>query len=169
MTGGTGTRTDATPGESEVQIAAGPGRPGYPIDLLEEEQHGGHTVDRHVAKSQEYLLSRLRDEVQRIQILGDSAHGLTGQGSFRSLEAANKLVNATIAKNQNAVDLVARGVSSGAQFDWYFPSPTGYEAYAATERSQPKIRATYGVHVVIVRDADSARGYRVHTAFPINR
>ncbi len=158
--------SDAKPG---VQVAAGTGRSGYPIDLQEEEQRGGHTIEEHVGKSAEYLLSRLRDEVLRIQTLGDTAQGLTAQGSFPSLEAANKLVNATVAKNQDTVEMVATGALLGAQFDADFPSPTGYEAYARTERSQPYIRETYGVHVVIVHDRNSANGYRVFTAFPVNR
>ena len=164
----TGTRTDATTDELGVQVAAGPGRSGYPIDLLEEEAQGGHAIRDHVGKSQDYLLSIVNDTAARAELLGDLASGLR-EGSFPSLEAANKLVNSTISANQNEVDLVVDGLSQRAEIDEYFGSPTGYEAFAQTERSTPFVRDTYGVHVVIVRDLDSPKGYRVLTAYPINR
>ena len=164
----TGTPTDATTGESNIQVAAGPGRAGYPIDLLEEEAQGGHAIRDHVGKSQDYLLSIVNDTAARAESLGDLASGLR-EGSFPSLEAANKLVNSTISANQNEVDLVVDGLSQRAEIDEYFGSPTGYEAFAQTERSTAFVRDTYGVHVVIVRDLDSPKGYQVLTAYPINR
>jgi hypothetical protein len=136
--------------------------------LSEEEQFGGHTIAQHVGKSEDYLLSLISDEEVAAQRHGDLAEGLR-EGSFPSLEAANKLVNSTVAVNQDTVDLVANGSSSRAELDADFSSPTGYEAFAKTERSTPKIRDTYGVHVVIVRDLSSPKGYLVFTAYPINR
>jgi hypothetical protein len=78
------------------------------------------------------------------------------------------LVNSTIAQNQDQVDLVTSGASPREQLDAQFGSPTGFEAYAGTERSTPYIRDTYGVRVIIVPDRNSAKGYRVDTAFPVN-
>lgn len=52
--------------------------------------------------------------------------------------------------------------------DAFFGSVTGIEAYAATIRSQPHIRETYGVGVYIRRDVTASRGYRVITAYPRN-
>ena len=89
-------------------------------------------------------------------------------GSFSSLEAANKLVNATVAQNPDKVERVTSGSSPRQELEARFDSPTGYEAYARTERSQPYIRNTNGVVVVIVPDARTAKGYRVDTAFPVN-
>jgi hypothetical protein len=163
----TGTPTDATAAKPGTQVAAGPGQPGYPINLLEEEQRGGHTIAQHVAKSQEYLSSLITDEEVRTQRHGNQAEGLR-EGSFTSLEAANKLVNSTAASNQTMVNLVASGLLPMAIVDATFVSPTGYEAFAKTERSTPYIRDTYGVRVIIVRDTSSPKGYRVLTAFPMN-
>lgn len=94
-----------------------------------------------------------------------------GQHEFRNrlLEAANKLVNSTVDQNQVKVDLVIGGLSSREELYAEFGSPTGYEAYARTERSTPYIRETDGVLVVIVPDEISAKGYRVLTAYPVNR
>jgi len=139
-----------------VQVAAGPGRSGYPIDLRDDEGFG-HAIERHVGKSNEYLLSRLRSDTLAIQRRGDTAEGLTEAGSFPSLEAANKLVNSTLSARQDEVDLVATGQLQRAELYKFFDSPTGYEAYAKNERSQPEIRDTDGVYVVIIYDRDSPR------------
>jgi hypothetical protein len=158
--------TDAGP---TIQVAQAPGRPGYPIDLTEDEAPRGigHTIRDHVGKSEGYLLTGVREAAAHAKEQGDIFEGLK-EGSFPSLEAANKLVSAAISQNQTKVDLVINDQTPGQQFDAWFPSPTGYEAYAKNERSQPYIRATYGVHVVIVRDRASTKGYQVYTAFPIN-
>jgi hypothetical protein len=163
----TGTRTDATVGESGVQVAAGTGRPGYPIDLQEEEALGGHTIGAHVGRSDSSLLSDIRKTALSAGDAVDFANGLR-EGSFPSLEAANKLVNATIAQNQDKLDLVTGGLSPREELDADFSSPTGYEAFAQTGRSTPYVRPTYGVRVVIVPDQNSPKGYRIDTAFPIN-
>ena len=163
----TGTRTDATASESGVQVAAGTGWPGYPIDLQEEEALGGHTIGAHVGRSESSLLSDIREIALSAGNAIDFANGLR-EGSFPSLEAANKLVNATVAQNQDKVDLVTGGLSPREELDAVFGSPTGYEAFVRTGRSTPYIRDTYGVRVVIIPDRNSAKGYRVDTAFPIN-
>src|SRR5436305_14607646 len=89
-------------------------------------------------------------------------------GSFSSLEAANKLVNATIAANNGKVDRVVIDGSPRERLDYDFDTPTGREAYMRNERSQAVLRDTYSVRVVIVPDS-SEKGYRVLTAFPRNR
>jgi hypothetical protein len=150
-----------------AQLAQNDGSAGYPIDLLEERRLGGHAIEEHVGKGQEYLLERVQERALSIASRGDLADGLR-VGSFPSLEAANKLVNSTLAQNMAKVDLVATGASPREQLDAQFSSPTGYESYARTERSQAYIRDTNGVRVIIVRDRNSAKGYRIDTAFPIN-
>jgi hypothetical protein len=138
-----------------------------PIDLLEERDLGGHAIERHVGRSDASLLNAVNGATGYYRRVGALADGLR-EGSFPSLEAANKLVNSTIARNPDKVDKVVNGLSGKEDLDAVFGSPTGSEAYAATERSQPYIRETYGVRVVIVRDRRSEKGYRVETAFPRN-
>ena len=133
-------------------------RPGYPIDLLEQDSLGGHIYEEHVGKSDQYLRNRVRSKE------------LPAAGSFTSVEAANKLINSTVSaiENQTAVDSVARGALSRKTLDYDFSRPTGYEAFARSPRSEPEMRATYGVRVVIEHDACSLSGFRVVTAFPRN-
>jgi hypothetical protein len=137
-----------------------------PVDLLEERNLGGHAIERHVGRSDASLLKGVNDAASYARQNGWAA-GLK-ESSFPSLEAANKLVNSTIARNPDKVDKVVNGLSGREDLDAVFGSPTGSEAYAATERSQPYIRKTYGVRVVIVPDRRSEKGYRVETAFPRN-
>ncbi len=139
---------------------------GRPVDLLEEQRLGGHAIEGHVGKSQEFLLNRARERVLAAQRKGDLFDGIR-VGSFSSLEAANRLVNGTIAQNPAKVERVASGQSPKEELTGRFDSITGYEAYARNERSQPYIRDTDGVMVVIVRDRQAAKGYRVDSAFPV--
>jgi hypothetical protein len=138
---------------------------GYPLDLRDEEARGGHAVAEHVGKSPQSLLASLRERNLAIITRGDSADGLS-VGSFSSLEAANKLVNSTLSQNPDIVDQVATGRLSATTVTARFGSVTGYEAYARTERSQPYLRETYGVEVVIRHDPIADKGYHVVTAFP---
>lgn len=62
----TGTRTDAIHEESDVQVAAGAERPGYTIDLLEEELRGGHAIREHVGKSDAELLEQMELKTSRL-------------------------------------------------------------------------------------------------------
>jgi Bacterial CdiA-CT RNAse A domain len=148
-----------TPG---AQYAQG----GRPIDLLEEQQLGGHAIEGHVGKSQEFLLGRTRELAVSAERKGDFVDGIR-VGSFSSLEGANKLVNATIAQNPGKIELVTSGRSPREELVGRFDSVTGYEAYARTERSQPYIRDTDGVMVVIIPDRRAEKGYRVDSAFPV--
>jgi hypothetical protein len=74
----------------------------------------------------------------------------------------------TIAQNPTKVERVTSGLSGRETLDARFDSVTGYEAYARTERTQPYIRDTDGVRVIIVNDRSAAKGYRVDTAYPVN-
>lgn len=89
-------------------------------------------------------------------------------GSFSSLEAANKLVNSTLARNQDKIDLVTSGRSPRETLTAEYPTITGKEAYVRNAASQAVIRETYGVVVVIVPEGRVPSGYRVETAFPAN-
>ncbi|HEV7601545.1 MAG TPA: RNase A-like domain-containing protein [Bradyrhizobium sp.] len=89
-----------------------------------------------------------------------------GSGPTPSVQSANRLVNSTISDNQDKID---RGIRDGEPFvliSKSFKSPTGYEAYLARAHAEPVIRNTFGVEVVIRPDSGSARGWRVHTAYP---
>ncbi len=149
-----------------VRVAqAGGDGSGYLIDLLEEEAFGGHTYWKHVGKSTETLKGYVRET-----ILNDpdpDKHDIRS-GSFPSLEAANKLVNATLMRNKTIVEAIAKGLMPEQRVEAEFGSFTGIEAYAATVRSQPRIRLTTGVGAYVRRTPNSRNGFRVISAYPRN-
>jgi hypothetical protein len=90
------------------------------------------------------------------------------KGSFTDIEAANRHVNATLLRNRIGVDRVVERKASRAALDALFGRETGTEAFVTGGQTEPQVRETYGVRVVIVAYRQIPRGYRVHTAFPRN-
>lgn len=133
--------------------------------MLEDEAAGGHTVKAHVGKTPESLLERVRSS--RVPGLFVTV-GLKRAGSFPSLEAAEKLVNSTLALNAPLVEAVASGRRGGDVLMSRFSAPTGIEAYARNEKEVPRIRDAYGVTVIIRHDRGSPNGFRVFNSYPSN-
>jgi len=131
--------------------------------LLEERERGGHTIEKHVGKTPEWLLAAARGDRR---VLGIVEHARSRWGAFPSLEAANRLVNAALSQNQQLVEIVASGRLQRDLITAQFSSRTGIEAYAPSIRAQHYIRDTYGVGVVIVHDPRSRNGFTVQTAYP---
>lgn len=137
------------------------------VDVRDEEGYrGGHTIREHVGKSDSYMLARVRGETYNIA--GVVVVGLTRSGSFSSIQAANSLINSTLARNADVVEAVASGRSASATVVADFGSITGSEAYRATSLREPYIRATTGVEVVIYHDSKQLKGFRVLTAYRSN-
>ena len=161
----TGTMNDVGEEERPIQLAQSDDTSDYRIDLTEEESAGGHTIAEHVGKSDEALVRRMYAERYN---LGYYSVLRRRNGTFSSLEAANKLVSSTLAQNRERVELVASGALDDAFVKATFSSPTGREAYATSDISEPYIRVTYGVGVSIVHDPKARRGYSVVSAYPRN-
>ena len=145
-----------------------------PIDILKEDVLGGHTFERHVGKTEEYLKARVLGSRRNIPGLAD--YGELRAGSFTSLAAANKLVSSVVMEPQNQLKLnsfVERRLGYLLPILYLYPeqpfrSPSGYEAYAPNERSQPVIRTTNSVEVRVRRTDRDPKGYYVESAFPLN-
>ncbi len=136
----------------------------YQANLLTHELRGGHTILRHVGKSDAYLLQRMRTE--NIRSLFVSQY-LGRAGTFSSLAAANRLVSSTLARNSAVVDAVASGEITKTLITAYFSSVTGKEYYRLRGVSGSiRYRATYGVGVVIVHDPSVPNNYRIVSAYP---
>ena len=112
-------------------------------------------------------MARVRAEAERIIDRGDYFRGLS-IGSFESLQAATRLVNATLSRNPREVEAVASGAEPIDFITARFASVTGYEAYLPTYHAKPYMRETYSVDVFIIRDPRSENGFRVQSAFPGN-
>jgi hypothetical protein len=134
----------------------------YKVDLRAEEGRGGHTLGRHVGKSDDELSERVRKSQWRTLFYNG---GERRDGSFSSIDSANSLVNATIDENRSEVDLVASGSSESVFIKKQFGYKTGREAYSNNEGAV-YVRDTYGVGVYLRHDPSSSRGSRVRTAYP---
>jgi hypothetical protein len=157
--------SDDESSDSEITLVSQDDDSSYRVDLLEEEERGGHAIKEHIGKSDSYLKARVEREALAIVERGDSFEGL-GVGSFSSVASATKLINSTLSQNRDIVNQVATGNQPKAFISSSFNSITGQEAYLARYNAQPFMRNTYGVAVVIVHDANSPNGFRVQSAFP---
>ncbi len=139
----------------------------FRINLYEEEAAGGHTISSHVGQSDYAMTRRLEEETYTT---GNITAAALTVGTFTSVYAAEKLVNATLSQNASIVAQVATGarsysyISSGP-----YDVPTGREAYRASIRQSPQFRETYMVGVFIVRDPRSPNGFNVRTAYPTSQ
>ena len=145
-----------------VDLAAQDGT-GSKVDLLQEEALGGHTISQHVGKSDEFLLNRVRDFQNEMQV----NQGVdVVAGSFSSINSANNLVSSTLAQNASTVDAVANGDLLSTKIQGFFSSPTGNEAFASNAVSSPYIRDTYSVTAILKHDDRLSNGFYILTAFP---
>jgi hypothetical protein len=163
-------RTDAgNRSDSIGKIAASDDPRFYTPVLTEEEALGGHLLRRHTDRTDTSLIDRLNTDYRRVQTgnleITDFA---PAEGTFLSREQATDLVSQVLKRNTDKVDEVAAGKIKGATLEHRFDFVTGKEAFRPNGDSDPYIRDTYGVRVIIRHDTRSWRGYRVHTAFPVN-
>ncbi|MEA2883164.1 MAG: hypothetical protein QOH32_2420 [Bradyrhizobium sp.] len=143
--------------------------PRYSVNLEEEDARGGHAKSKHVGKTDRELIDVLNADYVRKQSGNlEITDFRREQGSFTSLEQANDLVNRVLEMNKDKVDGVATGKKREATLQERFDFVTGKEAFRPNGDSEPYIRATDNVRVVIRPDNSSWRGYRVHTAYPVN-
>ena len=156
-----GRTPDGTPVDAAQALS------GYPVDLLEEEAEGGHTISVHVGKGPEELKARVRATIAEGTYSSEDRQRIRS-GSFPSVEAANKLVNATISANKDIVDGIASGVLDAQRIEKEFGRVTGIEAYALSLNAQPRVRDTTAVGVFVRRDTSSPNGFRVISAYPRN-
>jgi hypothetical protein len=136
------------------------------VELLQERELGGHVIERHIT-SRQAAVNSLRDRIDYARRNGGSTDDMR-ESSFTSLEAADKLVNATVSEHPDQVNRVVSGLSPKESLHKEFETPTGFEAYARNETSRIILSDTYTVRVVIVPDGRVAKGFRVDTAFPTN-
>jgi hypothetical protein len=167
--GGTGTDSlNSSDGVARVAAADEPGQR-IPLELGEEDARGGHGKRDHVEKTDSELIDVLNADYVRKQSGNlEITEFRREQGSYTSLEQANDLVNRVIEMNKDKVDRVATGQKREAFLQERFDFVTGKEAYRPNGDSEPYIRDTDSVRVVIRHDPRSWRGYRVHTAYPVN-
>jgi hypothetical protein len=124
------------------------------IRLAAEEAAGGHTILKHVNKTEAELRARLLAEPR-----------ITAASSFRNLEAAESAVSRVLRAKGGEITSWAAGARPGARLrlDGRFVEAYGSGVVRATGR----YTELHGVRVILQRVDRSDRVYFVLTAFPI--
>jgi len=127
------------------------------VDLKAQELAGGHTIERHVGKSEADLRQRLANEP-----------ALPAASSFIDLAEAEAVVDAALHAHAAVVAqweaaLGRRGASRNLALYWQSPHPLGLLVARATGQ----VHSTCRVKVVLRMLSRSDRGYVVLTAFPV--
>lgn len=125
-------------------LGAGRSRKGW---LSRHERAGGHTLSRHVGKTEQELLERIR------------AEGLPRASSFRTADEAEHAIESTLKLNSAKLDNWLSSADRQLTLNARLSRSVGI---SATEEG---IMDVAGVRIVL-RKADLPEGFRVHTAFP---
>ncbi|QLQ13376.1 MAG: hypothetical protein HZY74_08915 [Brevundimonas sp.] len=76
------------------------------MSLIAEEAAGGHTIAKHVGRTDTQLVGRVR--VGHVFASGPG-FGMRRASTFRNIQSAEALVNSVLAQNSCDVQLVAMG------------------------------------------------------------
>lgn len=119
--------------------------------LQAHEDVGGHLIERHVGKSEQWLLDRVNRE------------NISAASSFRDLPEAEHFVSATIAEHQDRVDAWAEGQGGNRLvIDATFDASTGI----SVKRGDTAAEDVFSVRLVLERSNALDIGYRIVTGYP---
>jgi hypothetical protein len=120
--------------------------------LEAHEQAGGHLIERHVGKGEQWLLERVARE------------NISAASSFRDLPDAERLVAQTLALHQDRIDAWVDGQGGNRLVvDARFDASTGI----TVERGDDAARDVFSVRLVLERSSRLEDiGYRIVTGYP---
>lgn len=119
--------------------------------LQAHEDAGGHLIERHVGKSEQWLVDRVRND------------NISAASSFRDLPEAEYFVSETLAENQGAIDAWLDGKGGNRLVvDASFDATTGI----SVARGQDHAEDVFSVKVVLERSDRLDIGYRIITGYP---
>lgn len=150
---------DAHLGAGGVEDPDGPDGPGGPGDTVQvpggglqaHEDVGGHLIERHVGKSEEWLVDRVRRE------------NVSAASSFRDIDEAEHFVAATLEEHQAAIDAWLDGKGGNRLvIDSRFDASTGI----SVARGDTSAEDVFSVRLVLERSNALDTGYRIVTGYP---
>jgi len=120
-------------------------------DLSRDEEQGGHTLRKHVGRSDSELSERLRGERR-----------IAAASTYTDRETAERSIGAAIQQSQARIDtwLARSGSRPNLVIDYDADRPIGRTLRRGHENSQPCFHA-----VVVLKWVDTA-GYYVLTSYP---
>ena len=128
-------------------LVLGPGRwqPGW---LARHEHSGSHTLAKHVGKTPEELLARIRDE------------GIPRASSFATQADAERIIARSLHERAGKISEWLASDRAKLQLDHWTGSPTGVSVGVDGQD------IVNGVRLILRRDPTMSDGFRIHTAFP---
>ena len=119
--------------------------------LEAHEDAGGHLIERHVGKSEEWLVDRVRRE------------NISAASSFVDLPTAEHFVSATIGEHQDRIDAWLDGQGGNRLVvDANFDASTGI----SVKRGDSDATDVHSVRLVLERSDRLDIGYRIVTGYP---
>ncbi|WP_024891417.1 RNase A-like domain-containing protein [Luteimonas huabeiensis] len=119
--------------------------------LEAHEDVGGHLIERHVGKSEQWLADRVASE------------NISAASSFRDLPAAEHFVAETLAEHRDRIDAWLDGQGGNRLVvDARFDASTGI----SVQRGDTRAEDVFSVRLVLERSNALDIGYRIVTGYP---
>jgi hypothetical protein len=120
--------------------------------LIFHENLDGHTIRRHVGKTDEQLLQRF-----------DTEPDILGSSSYPDIETAQRAVGEVLSRNCNGVQgWLTNSLKPRLTLNETLDFEIGRVIPQGATVSQPSNKS----FVLLVKDPLAPKGYRVHTSFP---
>lgn len=132
-------------------------RTSVPYDLEADEALGGHTVERHVGKTDEELRTRLRREQQ-----------ISAASTYTDLETARRVVGAAIAQSRGRIDEWSRRSGARPNLVVNYREPSGRPIGRSIRRGA-RVSASATQALVVLRWLQRERRWIVLTSYPESR
>ncbi|WP_345415915.1 RNase A-like domain-containing protein, partial [Halioxenophilus aromaticivorans] len=120
--------------------------------LIFHENLDGHTIRRHVGKSDQRLLKRF-----------DSEPDILGSSTYPDIETAQRVVGNVLSKNQAKV---REWLSNSAKRRLTLNETLDYEVGRVIPQGAKTSQPSNKSFVLLIKDPIAPKGYRVHTSFP---
>lgn len=139
-------------------VAIGADRPAATAyDLERDEALGGHTIERHVGKTDEELRARLRRESQ-----------ISAASTYIDLETARRVVGAAVVQSRSRIDAWARRTGSRPNLVLNYTEPGG-RSIGRSIRRGARVSVTAGRALVVLRWLPREARWIVLTSYPESR
>ena len=120
-------------------------------NLQDHEEYGGHTIERHVRKSDAWLRNRLTTDPN-----------IPAASTFRNESIANRTNGQFVKQNKDAINEWLKGGGYDFKGTVTMPAPIG----SVIERGETNSTESHTAEVIILRD-NSNQGWHIRTSYPI--
>lgn len=138
------------PARSTVDARAGTA----PYDLAADEAVGGHTIERHVGKTDRELADRLRREPQ-----------ISAASTYTDLDTARRVVGLAVAQSRSRIQTWASRSGPRPNLVVNYADPAGRPVGRALRRGSTTAAAVSRA-LVVLRWQDRSRRWYVLTSYP---